>query len=201
MKETKVIRDPRAFQLLADETRLRMIYLMRAKELTVSQMAADLGLTPQTIYHHIKKLKECDMVEVSREERIDHLVESYYRATAGMFHFVSGGCYERCRGKDPVGKALRALGNMGRNLEVSPAAFKSISKSMELLRKRRENPEIISKVYDMDDLDPFNQSDVTELAMLMTMSDSEFTKYINAQREIRKALISSGKGKPESQKK
>jgi DNA-binding transcriptional ArsR family regulator len=195
MKESKVIRDPRAFQLLADDTRLRMIYLMRAKEMTVSQMAADLGLTPQTIYHHIKKLKECDMVEVSREVRVDHLVESYYRATAGMFHFVSGGCYDKCRGKDPIGKALKGLDKMGHDLDLDPVALGRISKSMEVLRKQRQNPDIITKVYDMDDLDPFNQSDVIEFAMLMTMSDSQFTKYIDAQSRIREALQSSRKGK------
>jgi DNA-binding transcriptional ArsR family regulator len=195
MKESKVIRDPRAFQLLADETRLRMIYLMRAKELTVSQMAADLGLTPQTIYHHIKKLKECDMVEVSKEVRVDHLVESYYRATAGIFHFVSGGGNDKCRGKDPVGKAFKALGKMGHDLDIGPVALNSISKSVDVLRTRRENPDIITKVYDMDDLDPFNQNDVIEFTMLLTMSDGEFEKYIDAQRKIREALRSSRKGK------
>jgi len=172
-----------------------MLYLMRAKELTVSQIAADLGLTPQTIYHHIKKLKECDMVEVSKEVRVDHLVESYYRATAGMFHFVSGGCSDTCRGKDSVGKALKALDNMGHDLDMGPVALNSISKSTELLRKQRENPDIITKVYDMDDLDPFNQNDVIEFTILMTMTDKEFDKYIDAQRKIREALLSSRKGR------
>jgi hypothetical protein len=64
-----------------------------------------------------------------------------------------------------------------------------------LLRRQRENPDIITKVYDMDDLDPFNQNDVIEFTMLMTMTDKEFEKYIDAQRKIREALLSSGKGR------
>ena len=54
MKNQKIIRSPHAFQLLADETRMRVVYMLRAKEMTVSQIASELGLTPQTIYHHIK---------------------------------------------------------------------------------------------------------------------------------------------------
>ncbi len=38
MKPVKVIRDPDAFKLLADETRRRMVFLQRVEEMTVSQM-------------------------------------------------------------------------------------------------------------------------------------------------------------------
>ena len=87
MKAFKVIKGGAdAFQLLADETRRRIIYLLRAKEHTVSQMAAELELTPQAIYHHIRKLRDADLVEVSREERIDHFIETYFRATAEVFY-------------------------------------------------------------------------------------------------------------------
>src|SRR2546425_538311 len=60
MKAFKVIKSPEAFQLLADETRRRIIYLLRAKEMTVSQISAELGLTPQAIYHHIRKMRDAD---------------------------------------------------------------------------------------------------------------------------------------------
>ena len=90
MRSFKVIKDPDAFQLLADETRRRIIYLLRAKEMTVAQIAEELKLTPQAIYHHIRKLKDADMVEVAREERVDHFIETYYRATAEMFNLAHG---------------------------------------------------------------------------------------------------------------
>ena len=66
MRAFKVIKDPKAFQLIGDETRRRVIYLLRAKDLTVSQIAADLDRTPQAIYHHIGKLKEAGMIEVAK---------------------------------------------------------------------------------------------------------------------------------------
>jgi len=53
--------------------------------MTVGQIASELDITPQAVYHHIRKLKKAKMIEVSREERVAHLIESYYRATAKAF--------------------------------------------------------------------------------------------------------------------
>ena len=41
---------------MADDTRRRVVYLLRAKEMTVGQIHHELQLTPQAIYHHIRKL-------------------------------------------------------------------------------------------------------------------------------------------------
>ena len=82
MKSMITISDPEGFKLFADETRRRIVFLLRAKEMTVSQIAQEFNLTPQAVYHHIKRLVKGGMVEVTREVRVDHLIESYYRATA-----------------------------------------------------------------------------------------------------------------------
>ena len=194
MKETKVIRNPEAFQLLADDTRMKMVYLLRAKELTVSQIAGELGLTTQTIYHHVKRLKECGMIEVSREERVDHLVESYYRATAGTFYFVDGRCADERKGKAAVQEALKTLNALGYGIDVGHADTKDISRLVGALWKERENPKVITKIYDLDEFDPLVQRQVVEFAMLMTMSDRDFEKYVNAQADLRNMLQSARKG-------
>jgi DNA-binding transcriptional ArsR family regulator len=188
MKDSKVIKSPEAFQLLADETRLKMVYLMRAKEMTVSQMASELGLTPQTIYHHIKKLRDVGMVEVSREERIDHLVESYYRATAGVFLFADGACSKDGDEAARMRKTLEALATLGHELNVEPASISKTAKLKEDLRKHRENSRIIERVYDLDDIDPFIQKDVVEFMTLIEMSDKEFEKHLATLRTLRKWL-------------
>src|SRR3990170_6251136 len=87
MKSIKTLTSPESFELMADETRRKIIFLLRVKEMTVSQIASELNLTPQAVYHHIKRLVKGELVEVSREERVDHLIESYYRATAEVFNF------------------------------------------------------------------------------------------------------------------
>ena len=191
MKESKVIRDPGAFQLLADETRMKMVYLLRAKELTVSQIAAELGLTTQTIYHHVKRLRECGMIEVTREERVDHLVESYYRATAGTFYFVDGRCADERKGVAAVEEALKTLNALGHEIEVGPDDIKKISQLVAALWMERENPDVITKIYDMDEFDPLVQRQVVEFAMLMTMKDRDFKRYIEAQADLRRMLMSA----------
>ena len=90
MKPIMTITDPEAVKVAVDDTRRKILYLLRAKEMTVSKIAEELNLTPQTVYHHIRKLCDVGMVEVAKEVRVDHLIESYYRATAEVFHFTVG---------------------------------------------------------------------------------------------------------------
>ena len=104
MKSVKVFKDPGAFKILADETRRKIIYLLRVKERTVSQIAEELGKTPQVIYHHIRKLLDAGMVEVAKEVRIDHFIETYYQATAEVFECV---CAEECRSIDTAAEELK----------------------------------------------------------------------------------------------
>ncbi len=190
MKERKTIKDPGAIQLLADETRMKMIYLLRAKEMTVSQISGELGLAPQTIYHHIKRLKEADMVEVSREERVEHLVESYYRATAGMFFFVDGSCSDDIESKERVESALSTLSRLGFDIDPDEKQVSSVLKLVKDLRRSRKDPAIVDRIYDLDDLDPSNVDGLAELAMMMSMSDREFEKYLDTQRTLRDWLRS-----------
>ena len=198
MKDRKIIKDACAFQLLADETRMKIIYLLRAKEMTVSQIAGELSLTPQTIYHHIKKLCKAGMVEVSREERIEHVVESYYRATAGYFHFVNGACVNECGGREWIREILKGLGNLGFEVEMSEKEVSSILKLGEDLKLRREDSDIVGRIYDMDDIDPSVGLDLAEFAMMMKMNDREFTKYLEIQRILRERLLTgrAKKSKP-----
>ncbi|MCU0853124.1 MAG: helix-turn-helix domain-containing protein [Thermoplasmata archaeon] len=190
MKDRKIIRDAGAFQLLADNTRMKMIYLLRAKEMTVRQIADELELTPQTIYHHIKRLRKADMVEVSREERTEHIVESFYRATAGYFHLVNGSRASECGGIEWLQGILRGLDNLGLDVNLSDKEASSILKLGEELKRHREDPDIVGKIYDMDDIDPSVGHDLGEFAMMMKMNEREFAKYLETQRTLRERLLS-----------
>jgi DNA-binding transcriptional ArsR family regulator len=189
MKDRKIIRDAGAFQLLADETRMKMIYLLRAKEMTVSQIASQVGLTPQTVYHHIRKLRKAGLVEVSKEVRTEHIVESFYRATAGYFHFVDGSCASECRGMEWLREIMKGLGNLGLEVNLSDKETAGILKLGEELKRRWEDPDIVGKIYDMDDIDPSVGHDLGEFAMMMRMNEREFAKYLETQRAIRERLL------------
>ena len=126
MQTVKTITDPGAFQLLADETRRKIIYLLRVKDMTVSQIAEQMQLTTQAIYHHIRKLKDAGMIEVAREERIGHFIETYYRTTAEIFHLSHGEATTHKDMMEQVKAALAGLEKLGMKVDCSPAKMKDI---------------------------------------------------------------------------
>ncbi len=197
MKAIMVIRDPEAFQLLADETRRKIIYLLRVKEMTVSQMASDLNVTPQAIYHHIKKLQDAKMIEVTREERLGHLIESYYRATAETFMLSHGKVdYQtfrnKERGKQQMATILNALKKLGFNLEYDD---KKISLLVDLQGKLEQccadADKLEDKVFEMTDLDWITQSKIKEYIDTLTMTDEEFAKQWETKKKLRDTLKKS----------
>lgn len=183
MKHLKTLTDPQAFKLMADKTRRKIVFLLRVKEMTVSQIAQELNITPQTVYHHIKKLVQGDLVEVSREVRVDHLIESYYQATAEVFHFTVGkssGGKELL--KEETENSLKALTRLGFNLKYDQNI---ISQLVELLIEQKDccnNNEIEDAVSKLEDLDLFTKQNVQEYANILLMSEEKLA----SRNEIRK---------------
>lgn len=191
MKHFKSINNPEAFKLMADETRRKIVFLLRAKEMTVSQIAHELNITPQTIYHHIKKLVEGDLVEVTREVRVDHLIESYYQATAEVFHFTIG---KTSGGKavliEETEAALKALERIGFKLKYDQ---KTISKIVELLMDQKDccsAKEYEDAVSKLDDIDFFTKQTVQEYAGILSMSDEEYAERNELRKKFRDLLKS-----------
>lgn len=195
MKPAKTITDPEAFQLLADETRRKMMFLLRVKEMTVSQIAKELGITPQAIYHHIKKLLNGGIVEVVREERLGHLIESYYMTTAETFNFSMGGTESKKPQSQKLVKeqeiaTLNALKKLGFKIEFNE------NKVSELVAVKREIDECCSSakfedtIAEMEDLDFPTKLLVGEYAKIISISDKEFTKKEEISRKQRDLLRS-----------
>ena len=176
---------------MADKTRRKMVFLLRAKEMTVSQIAQELSLTPQTVYHHIKKLVEGELVEVTREVRVDHLIESYYQATAEVFHFTMGKTTE---GKEVLREeteaALKALTRVGFKLKYDQ---KDISQLVELMMEQKDccgAKEFEDAVSKLEDLDFFTKQNVLEYAGILSMSDEEIATGDELHNKFRKLLRS-----------
>lgn len=191
MRYLKVITDPSAFQLLADDTRRKIVFLLRAKEMTVSQIAEHLGLTPQAVYHHIKKLVKANMVEVAREERVDHLIESYYRATAEVFHCNVGTAVKSKKAaKEQTMTVLNALKKLGFKLEYDD---KKVDELVDLQAQWKDcyydtmHEEEIAK---MDDIDNLTKQMVSEYAGIVSRSEADHKRGEEIGNKIRKALVS-----------
>jgi len=192
MKAVKVVNDPQEFQLLADGTRRKIIFLLRATEMTVSQISSNLGLTPQAIYHHIKKLQNAGFVTVEREERIGHLIESHYRATAEAF-LCSVGVTPSGREffEKQTKTTLDALVRIGFKLKYDEDEVQGlIEKQDELLKccDEKEFEENLTK--NIDDLDNNTIALAKDFGKLIAMTDTEFEKHQQLKREFRDALKS-----------
>jgi DNA-binding transcriptional ArsR family regulator len=191
MKPIITITDPEAAKIAMDDTRRKILYLLRAKEMTVSKIADELNLTPQTVYHHIKKLCNVGMVEVSKEVRVDHLIESYYRATAEMFHFTMG---KQTNNEDTANEKIRstleALKRIGYNLQYDEEKVKELARmaiELEDCCSCRDVEEAIAK---LDDVDYFTKQDVQEYSGLLSMTNQEMTRRNEVQIKFRELLRS-----------
>jgi DNA-binding transcriptional ArsR family regulator len=190
MRSFKVITDPEAFQLLADETRRRIIYLLRAKEMTVAQIAEELKLTPQAIYHHIRKLKDAEMVEIAREERVDHFIETYYQATAEMFNLAHGESGSAKVMEEEVREALGALNTMGLKATVDAPVVTKVVGLIKCMKEPDANSPWTERVNELQDVSYLAKQELLEFLYLMNISDKEFESFLKNYRELRKALRS-----------
>jgi len=177
MKAIKAINDPEAFKLLADGTRRKIVFLLRAKEMTVSQIAAGLNITPQAVYHHIKRLKKGDLIEVSKEVRVDHLIESYYRATAETFLCSVGNVPQsREYTKEQVTTVLHALKKLGFNLEFDEDKISKLIDLQVELEHDCCSSNFEDEISELDDVDFLTKQSVQKWAQTLSMSDEEFAR-------------------------
>jgi len=157
----------------------------------VSQIAEGLDLTPQAVYHHIKKLIDGEMVEVTREERVDHLIESYYRATAESFHIVVG--------KTPSGKEvakeqmeaiLKALKKLGFKIEFDEKTVRQLSNLEVELESCCEAEAYEDAIAELEDVDYLTKIYIEDYAHLLAMTDEEFAKQQTIEKKFRESLRS-----------
>ena len=191
LRTFKFIRDPNAFELMADDTRRRVIYLLRAKEMTVSQIAAELQKTPQAIYHHIRKLLDAGLVEVAKEERVDHFIETYYRATAEVFEFIHGEGGSEKYGEQRTREALQALKQLGIEARVDDEIITRLMAITKHMNELALTPELEEKIQNLEGLDFIGKKHIADYVNLLTMSDKQFEEWLNFERSRRNLLKSA----------
>ena len=192
MKAFKVVTDPEAFKLLADETRRKIIYILRAKEMTVSQLADDLEKTPQAIYHQIAKLRKTGLVEISREERIGHFIESYYRAAAEVFYFSHGEGKQGVEAaRKEIADAFTYLPKLGIRLKGDQETVKKLADSWLDFCACGQDPRLEEKISSLEDIDFFAKQNLMEMLHYHNVSDKDFEKRLEMLRKFRDLLRSA----------
>jgi len=195
MKAIKTITDPEAFQLLADETRRKIMFLLRVKEMTVSQIAKELNITPQAVYHHIKKLLNGGIVEVVREERLGHLIESYYMTTAETFNFTLGKTQSNRPQsqkiiKEQEASTLNALKKLGFKIEFDDDKISQLVAVKSEIEECCGSAKVEDAIAEMEDLDFPAKLLVGEYAEILSMSDKEFNRSQEISKKQRDLLLS-----------
>lgn len=204
VKEVK----PEVFSLLGDETRRKIMFLLKDKELNACTIADQLNITPQNVYHHIKKLEKGGLIHVTREERCGHLIESYYQATAENFCFGSAEEPKDEPLKEDPTDVLNRLNEIGFRIEVDEDKASKLREFQQRRTKftklRSPTDEMCAKCGSTDFFLKSGQIDPVELdrtyhhANLIMMTDEEYEESIKLDRELRKFLRSICKEKPKT---
>jgi len=187
MKPVKVLSDTSAFELLADATRRKIVNLLKAKEQTVSQISEQLNKTPQTIYHHMRKLVEGGLVEVSRQETIENIIEKYYRATAEIFEVRHGQGREELDEGD-IREILQSLSSAGLIRRIDDRTGSRAIKLLKQMRNLGFGPDLQQKLEKLNDADLAVKLHTVDYAELVLMSDRDFAEYQRLQREFRNTI-------------
>jgi DNA-binding transcriptional ArsR family regulator len=155
-----------------------------------------LNLTPQAVYHHIKKLLKGELIEVTREERIGHIIESYYRATAELYSLREGkasaqSLRDKKLAKEQMKTVFNVLEKLDFHLDFDEDKFNQL---INLQAQLEECCTGIEKLEDaicsMDDLDWITRAQVESFVQTLSMSDEEFNRQHEIQRKFRSLLKS-----------
>jgi len=82
MKEVEIVDDPEKIKIIIEDTRTKILRLLRFRDMTISELASILNKDVSTIFRHIKKLESAGFVKVTGERRIHNVPEKIYGRTA-----------------------------------------------------------------------------------------------------------------------
>ncbi len=85
-KAVKVVTDESQARLISDPMRREMLRLLSRRALTEKELSRIIGLSAPSIGHHLKALKEGELISKVRSEAGEHgIVQKWYIATAQAF--------------------------------------------------------------------------------------------------------------------
>lgn len=189
MQTFKRISSPKGYEAMSDVTRRRIIFLLRAKEMTVSQLAEALRRTPQAIYHQIRILGDVGMVAVAREERVGHLIETYYRSTAEVFIFQDGEL-NKSESEKIWSEALAVLSKAGLAVRTDAEFVRKVARASSSMAKLALPEYLEEKIAHLDESILLSNTRALELASLGLMSDEQFDEFMASWMELRKLMAS-----------
>lgn len=205
MSEPKTVVQPitrDAFKLLEEETRRKIVSMLRDESLTVKDIAGRLGLTPQNIYHHMNRLQDAGIVRLSYERRDGHIIESFYSTSADNFVYSEDRIPENTT--QSYMDVLNGLNELGHGLDVGLDAASRLEELYTIYLRgavrdvsREDICEVCSFSGFFMKFGPMNNvllHRVLHMAALIDMTDEEFADHLDSLCEVRSYLKSMKKG-------
>ena len=183
------------FKLLEDETRRRIVFMLRDESLNVKEIANRLDLTPQNIYHHVNKLQDAGIIELNYEKRTGHLVESYYSVPADTYIYTDDRINEsNLRRYMDLLLGLQELGINKAGLETAVQLQEIQEKYQETLNDPENRYEFCEECsysgffMKFGPMNPLMLNRIYWYANLIRMNDQDFEKSIEKMSELRAYL-------------
>ncbi|MFO7618760.1 MAG: hypothetical protein R6W91_03800, partial [Thermoplasmata archaeon] len=149
-------------------------------------------------------LHELGMIEVAREERTGHFIETYYRTTAEIFHLSHGEATQKDK-EQQIRAALAGLEKLGMKVDCPKSKMKEILRITKEMDECCTMAEWTEKASGLG-LDFMTQQLAIEYAYLMSMTEAQYNTNQAQQKEIWTLLkscveVSDVKKKKKSKKK
>ena len=198
-KGLMIIKDPEVAKLFGDENRRHILFHLRRKEMSTTDLAKALGKNHSSIIHHLNLLKEAELVEETRTEQVRNLNQTFYRATARRF-MIS---YSLGETMNEEGEGVPWQEAMVQSTMDSLEAFgyKILDEDKDLARKlvngfflrdQKAYEEIAEmQVRDVGHKQRYGRNTIKLLKMLNLSEDLEFIKILNELRDLVKPLNAS----------
>ena len=78
MKEIEIVDDPDTIKIIVEETRSKILRLLRFRDMTISEMSSILNKNISTVFRHVKKLEKAGLIEIKGERKIHNVPEKMY---------------------------------------------------------------------------------------------------------------------------
>ena len=184
------------FKLLEDETRRRIVFMLRDESLNVKEIANRLNLTLQNIYHHVNKLQDAGIIELNYEKRNGHLMESYYSVPADTYIYTDDRITESSlRRYMDILLGLQELGiDIKAGLETAVQLQEMQEKYQETLKDPENRYEFCEQCsysgffMKFGPMNPLMLNRIYWYANLIRMNDQDFEESLEKMRELRAVL-------------
>ncbi len=84
-EDVLIVQDPKQLRALADVVRTKIVFLLRERAASITELAEALKSPKGTVGHHVKVLEQAGLIRVVRTRKVRALTEKYYGRVARLF--------------------------------------------------------------------------------------------------------------------